>query len=344
MKKIFKEIAIVISNIFEYPIKIIIRIYRSLMKTNCKFTELGIVTVATKPLFEELNKSNDFTYKIEMNKKLNAQIEYKLKNKTAIVLQGPISQDKDFTFETAKAYKEIYNNCDIIVSTWNGISKNIIKKFEDAGIILVENTPPNIKGRLNVNMQITSTLGGIKRAKELGNKMILKTRTDQRFDNPYFLFLLEIASEKLGEDKIITDEYQEEIPFFIKDYYMYGEINRMFELFSIQDDTLEIKREKINDIYGELMKVFKFDVWNKYMPPECYIWFDYFKKKNKDEINSNNIFGLYTDFLKNNIIILDEKILKMYWNKYKDLNFVVHKEGERTFKDTYDYLYLINNK
>lgn len=96
----------------------------------------------------------------------------------AIMLQGPILYKRDFTVETVKLYVKRYHNCKIIVSTWKD-DKDVkeLERLENVYVCVSEKPVP---GRGNINMQKVSTLAGINKAKELGCKYFLKTRTDQR--------------------------------------------------------------------------------------------------------------------------------------------------------------------
>ena len=44
--------------------------------------------------------------------------EKRAKRKTAIVIQGPIKYEDNFTYETVKLYNLLYPECEVVLSTW----------------------------------------------------------------------------------------------------------------------------------------------------------------------------------------------------------------------------------
>ncbi len=100
--------------------------------------------------------------------------------KTAIILQGPIIKDNDFTLETIRIYKKIFPEAIIILSTWEDEDKNKIEKIKNEKIELILNKKPLNPGTKNINLQIISSRAGVAKAKTLKTEYALKTRTDQR--------------------------------------------------------------------------------------------------------------------------------------------------------------------
>ena len=63
-----------------------------------------------------------------------------LKRKTCIVMQGPLLDFKDFTFETIKLYNKIFPSVDVILSTWNTENLWGLEKMTSLGLTQVELT------------------------------------------------------------------------------------------------------------------------------------------------------------------------------------------------------------
>lgn len=99
----------------------------------------------------------------------------------AIIMQGPINEVKNFTIETIKLYRKNFPNAVIIVSTWRGISNEIVCALKELNVHVILNEIPLICGSHNINYQRISTLSALKLAKELNCKYSIKTRTDLRF-------------------------------------------------------------------------------------------------------------------------------------------------------------------
>jgi len=116
------------------------------------------------------------------------KVKLKLENYTktppcAIVVQGKILQEKNFTWETLKIYRKIFPQAIIILSTQEDETVDYPQKAAELkalGVEIIVNKKPDYVGINNVNYQIVLSLSGIKKAKELGAEYVLKTRTDQR--------------------------------------------------------------------------------------------------------------------------------------------------------------------
>ena len=71
-------------------------------------------------------------------------INIRVDNKFAIIIQGPIENEDEFTLETVKIYKKIFPNTKIILSTWNTEKQSIIDKFKRENIEIILNEIPKI--------------------------------------------------------------------------------------------------------------------------------------------------------------------------------------------------------
>jgi hypothetical protein len=154
-----------------------------------------------KKLFDILERPWPYFFTFHLRPKRAKRIgiafdELKDYPKMAIVVQGPIIYDQDFTFETLKLYKKYFPQTVIILSTWDYERKDCVDKIDNEGVKIILNKVPVIKGVGNINFQIVSSVSGIKKARELGAEYILKTRTDQRIYNPNSLEFLVNAIEK----------------------------------------------------------------------------------------------------------------------------------------------------
>ncbi len=101
----------------------------------------------------------------------------------AIVLQGPICTKDNMTLDTILFYQKVYPYAVIIISTWED---EPVEQFEGIkNIVIIKNKKPLNSGIFNVNLQLVSSLAGVKKAEELGCLFSVKTRTDQRMCKPY---------------------------------------------------------------------------------------------------------------------------------------------------------------
>lgn len=104
--------------------------------------------------------------------------------RAAIVMQGPIAAEDDFTLETLKLYRQHMPEGRLILSTWNDTPEAALAPIAALGVEIVLSEKPAYPGLFNVNMQITSAGNGVRRAVEGGAEWVLKTRTDQRLYAP----------------------------------------------------------------------------------------------------------------------------------------------------------------
>ena len=176
-----------------------------------------------------------------------------LDNKIAIVMQGPLMVENDFTLETAKFYKRCYPQALIIVSTWKDSDSETIEKIKQQNVVVVLSDLPDNCGNLNINYQTVNTLAGVKMAKEMGAEFVCKTRTDQRIyhtDTMNYLANLVRTFPVNNEDfvekqkgRIVTmcmpygDLFY---PYCLADFLYFGYIEDIEELFSLPLD----KRQK----------------------------------------------------------------------------------------------------
>ena len=162
---------------------------------------------------------------------------------TAIVIQGPIAYDNNYTVETFKFYRSIYPNAPIVVSTWKGEATNDFRKAcRENSIVLLENEMPQERGAFNVNLQLKSSLQGVKFIQEhTSAKFVLKTRTDQRINRFDFLVhfknLLETFPPK--DDKLhkriifLSVVNLTQFPFYYQDYLSFGHVEDISKLYGI---------------------------------------------------------------------------------------------------------------
>ena len=116
-------------------------------------------------------------------------------DKTAVVMQGPVAEQDEFTLNTLRRYAREDPNCQLVLSTWADTPESILDPIADVGAEIVLSEKPENPALFNVNMQLTTAAAGVKRAVEGGADWILKTRTDQRLYSPNFMcFLISLAN------------------------------------------------------------------------------------------------------------------------------------------------------
>ncbi len=111
----------------------------------------------------------------------------------SIVMQGPLVTDHDFTLETLRLYRRSFPGAALILSTWEGEDARTVDAIRREAVEVLLNQKPVQSGPRNINLQIVSSVAGIRRAAETGKTYVLKTRTDMRLYNHSTLLFLSQA-------------------------------------------------------------------------------------------------------------------------------------------------------
>ena len=234
-----------------------------------------------------------------------------------IVIQGPIVKENDFTLETCKIYKKIFNNSEtIILSRWDTEDKKYLKNFEAIGVKVLLSKAPDFAGRANLNYQILSTMKGLKEGEKLGCEYAIKTRTDQRFYSTNLsrdLFnLLKIyppspnynMHSRLVALSFNSFKYRY---YGISDMFLFGNTQDMLKYWNSPLDTKK---------YEEYKTIKQKDLWQQYCS-ETYIASHFLKNIGvTPEYTLKHTWKIYKDLF----IFIDKEILDMYWPKYTNLD------------------------
>lgn len=171
----------------------------------------------------------------------------------AIVIQGPVSDNVDLII---KYYRLTQPSAVIIVSTWDDTNEELVNKAKLYADYVVLSPMPEIEGTAHVNCQIISTKNGILKAKELGCKYVLKTRSNSlltcRNLIPKYVewstHPCNLEHLKYGLQKKLLVEYRknfnESIPFTLCDFTSLGTVEDMLLFWDLK---LDIGREYSNN-------------------------------------------------------------------------------------------------
>jgi len=258
-------------------------------------------------MVSRLRKSDDINTKPDI-------IDFK--EKVAIVMQGPIVTKDNFTYETLKIYRKRFPKISLILSTWNEYSEDELNKFKAINVEIIRNTKPDYAGISNINFQIESTKNGIFKAKELGFKYCLKTRTDQRiYRHDFILFFLslldifKIENKNLRKRLIIAslNTYKYRL-YGVSDMLMFGHIDDMFKYWNVSFDKRVLKDVEMGVSALE---------YSKACICEVYLCTEFLKK-----INYCISFTLEDSWsvLANYFCVVDSKSIDLFWFKYARWN------------------------
>lgn len=305
--KVKKYINSILEKFISLPIFVIKRIKKRpenfYLNAACKYSENVFYDTA----FRLIPKKSESYFK--SNVRMNC-------DPFAIIMQGPIRRQDDFTLETVKFYKKYYPEATVVISTWNDENVDVIKKLENNGAIVILCNKPKSGGHLNINYQLKSSYEGIKYAKDKGFKYVAKTRTDQRISKKNVFYTLISMIQKFPTyDKRVQNSRIVSLsmnygnmfyPYFMSDFFYMGTCDDMTNLFDgILDSRIPFNMPK--DSSKRQYAILEY-------APEVYIMKRYLKKLG---CTGDCTLKDYWDGIKKYLICIDMKFLDLYWPKYE---------------------------
>lgn len=267
----------------------------------------------------------------------------------AIVIQGGILKDNDFTLETIKMYAKTFQNTKIILSTWDDEDSKYLQKFEDLEITVVLSKKPDYFGIGNINLQIESSKNGLKKAKEMGFEYAIKTRTDQRIYAPNvkeFLFNIieafplaqniKIQKSRLVALSLNTFKYR---LYGVSDMFLFGDIDDMLLYWDVDYDGRLF--EEIDEQSRKNIKEYCLC-----RLAEVYFSTEFLKKIGREiDFTLKDSWTVYA----NHFCVIDKESLDLYWPKYNNLEYRWLKYEpsmfeELTFREWFNLYTGLDNK
>lgn len=242
---------------------------------------------------------------------------------TAIVIQGPLVSQDDFTLESARLYRRLMPGAVVIISTWNTEPEATLRRFEADGFGVVASTPPPVSGANNVNFQIVSTSAGIRAAREMNCEYVLKSRSDQRFYAPnllpYFLALLddypapyaEQQTQRIIELSMNVCRYR---PYSMCDMFQFGHINDLERMWGVE---LDPRSMSVGDYSRQRITPRKI---SEDRIAEIYVHRAYLEALGQDAAVD---LTRYYEVLASYFIIIDKESVDLFWNKYHAMEYAL---------------------
>lgn len=226
-------------------------------------------------------------------------------DRIAIVVQGPVITEDDFTLESLCAYRAYWPNTEVILSTWEGLDHGLRHRIESSGITVVTSPRPLFPGYCNVNLQLTSSRAGIDASH---GDFILKLRTDQRLCSDLALESLLSHASVFGQQRLVvvslnTMKYR---LFSVSDMLQFGTRDNMRTLWSCPPSTYEgVRNDSRNTKLGDhsLLEI-----------PEVYLMRHYLEARG---IPYEWTQGSYKSILRDHFVVLNAEQLDLFWPKYE---------------------------
>ena len=173
--------------------------------------------------------------------------------KLDIVLQG---QYNEFTEEVIANYSKLPFVNNIILSCWQDDNVHSKRNFS-IGIVLVTNQKPITFGDDNINLQIVSSLNGLKKVK---TEYAIKMRTDQLYDYDSMMVMYNFFIENRKDHLIFVPGMYPHLLFHPRDHLFWGKTSDLIKLFDIPlkinnvTDKVRIPKEDLWKYYGYFVR------------------------------------------------------------------------------------------
>lgn len=266
----------------------------------------------------------------------------------AIVMQGPLHKERDFTLETIRIYKKNFAGSTIILSTWEDEDAAVLRAAEEEGAALLLNAMPHFRGYHNINCQILSAYAGIQKAKKLGAVYVLKTRTDQRIYAPNckeflinMLHAFPVAQGFRQKKRLISTSFNtaKYRPYSLSDMLLCGDVDDMLLFWGCAHDSRELPG---------ILSARTIREWLTYRVCEVYLVTEFLNAIGREpRWTLEDGWKVYAD----HFCIVDQESLDLYWPKYgrhlaqRALSYDrIRNNQELTFKEWFNLYSGLQNK
>lgn len=268
-------------------------------------------------------------------------------NDVAIIFQGEIRSCKKYVFQTICLYRKMYPNITIVLSIWDyEFDEHIELLCSKYDVHLLANTVPGKSGLGHVNYQLKGTHEAIKFIQKKYNgliKYVLRTRTDQRIYLDDFLTYLKNSlityactdhTGKLSDRIVVVGSPINSyiwLPFHLCDFMTFSTINNIEKIYSAEYDLHEngIQNVKWFTFFKNIITKYELVLPNHYSSKieklnrisdkiysaEIFL-FKNFYNKNIESIHADTLVQQYHSFVKECLVVVDEKTLLLDWPKY----------------------------
>jgi hypothetical protein len=229
-----------------------------------------------------------------------------------LVVQGPLVLEDDFTLETVRLYRRQFPGVTVIVSTWNDADRGMLDNLEREGACVLTSSKPMSPGPLNINLQIASTLNGLREVSARGKTFAVKTRSDQRVYNPFFLNALNLlvdltpppAATGLQKRLIVSSMGTLAFrPYGIGDMFMMGLTRDLLHYW----DTAPDHRDNFHGAGATVRE------YAAHRLAETYLLTQFLNRQGMEApLSIGETWNVYRELF----IVLDKSTLGLFWKKY----------------------------
>jgi len=260
---------------------------------------------------------------------------------TAIVIQGPILVEDNFTLESIHLYRSMFPETQIVLATWSDESPDKLAQAENAGANVVLCKRPDASGFLNFNLQRANTIEGLKEAKRLGAQLILKTRTDQRINSRHGLSLLISLAKRFPANPSVQCKHRvfflnlsslANVPFHLSDMLQFGNIDDLLRIWDVPVHKVNVDRKDFERRIENKATVADV-IFRSPTNPEVWIGKHYAQLLYGPQCVENPADS-YVRLLKEAVGIVDRAQLDLFWPKYS----AYEEHGDYRLQQTFEQL------
>jgi hypothetical protein len=210
--------------------------------------------------------------------------------KIGIVVQGPIN--KEFTHNICTFIINTYPNIRVVVSTWEDEDTTGLDSLHVQNLKIIKSPKPKANGPSNINLQIVSTISGIKFLEKIGCTHILKIRSDTFLGNPQFINYLIWMLNRGKSHALVFSSFNSFLfrLYSVTDQIMFGNTKNMLLYWNIELNSTA----------------------NSVDFPEKFLFKRYLKLHDFDPAET---FDSYLKALSEFTVIADHEQLGQVWNK-----------------------------
>ena len=150
-----------------------------------------------------------------------------------VVIQGPF---KEYSNKVVKSFLNAPFIQEVIVSCWDEDNTDSLSSIEDSRIKLVKTQKPSNPGTDNRNLQIVSSIEGIKRST---SKVTIKSRSDQVYTDESLVLMDQYYKQTkvAGDKRIFVSGIYANLLYHPCDHIFWGETADLIHLFDIPLET-----------------------------------------------------------------------------------------------------------
>lgn len=245
---------------------------------------------------------------------LRTQYIYKNQKRPLILIQGALSPTTRFESQAIRHYLSLNSKQEILISTWDdNASRSLEKEFKKFGNVkFLLNVPPEKRGPVNINLQITNTKGGLINAVENGHEYVVKTRTDQCMMHPRALEnLLTIYKEHQTSEtpKLLINSLNTFVfrPYGASDMFHFGESEQLLKYWNAPLDVRNEDQYDLNIEGATLRNIARREFG------ETYLGCNFLRAEG---LEPDFTLSQSLEFITRNFIVADVAATELFWNKY----------------------------